>query len=147
MRNSLFICQNFVHNKIIVMMIGTCPLWYTSVTEILFQVMYSLVLNYDSSGNFSLVKRVWRLAQFSWWAPFLWPKTSKFFGFYFEDCWCFRQLSWLLLKTKKNMCVSGRPTDPIILPPTLTFCMPKKIIDRQNLEIRLHFRVCFRLQQ
>ena len=31
------------------MMIGTCPLWYTSVTEILFQVMYSLVLNYDSA--------------------------------------------------------------------------------------------------
>ena len=32
----------------IVMMIGTCPLWYTSVTEISFQVMYSLVLNYKN---------------------------------------------------------------------------------------------------
>jgi hypothetical protein len=47
MRNNFKICQEFVHNKIIVMMIGTCPLWYTPVTEILFQVMYSLVLNYD----------------------------------------------------------------------------------------------------
>ena len=33
--------------------------------------------------------------------------------------------------------------------PTLTFFMPqkKKKIDRQNPEIRLRFRVCFRLQQ
>ena len=49
------------------------------------------------------------------------------------------------LDQKKNMCVSDRPTDPKILPPTLTFFMPKKIIDRQNPEIRLRFRVCFRL--
>ena len=34
----------------------------------------------------------------------------------------------------KNMCVSDRPTDPKILPPTLTFFMP---IDRQNPKIRL----------
>ena len=27
---------------------------------------------------------------------------------------------------KKNMCVSDRPTDPKILPPTLTFFMPIK---------------------
>jgi hypothetical protein len=45
------------------------------------------------------------------------------------------------------MCVSDRPTDPKILPPALTFFMPKKIIDRQNPEICLRFRVCFRLQQ
>ena len=44
---------------------------------------------------------------------------------------------------KKKICVSDRPTDPKNLLPTLTFFMPKKIIDRQNLEI--HFR--FRLQQ
>ena len=42
---------------------------------------------------------------------------------------------------KKNMCVSGRPTDPKILQSSLTFFMPKKKIDRQNPEIR------FRLQQ
>jgi hypothetical protein len=47
----------------IVMMIGTCPLWYTSVTEISFQVMYSLVLNYDSGkwnenmGKWFLLKK------------------------------------------------------------------------------------------
>ena len=55
--------------------------------------------------------------------------------------------SYVIRPNKKNMCVSDRPTDLKILPPTLTFFMPKKIIDRQNLEIRLRFRVCFRLQQ
>jgi hypothetical protein len=49
------------------------------------------------------------------------------------------------LRPKKIICVL--PIDPKILPPTLTFFMPKKIIDRQNLEIRLRFSVCFRLQQ
>ena len=44
---------------------------------------------------------------------------------------------------KKNRCVSDRPTDPKILPPTLTFFMPKKKIDQQNPEIRRRFRVCF----
>ena len=39
------------------------------------------------------------------------------------------------------MCVSDRPTDPNI------FYAKKKKIDRQNLEIRLRFRGCFRLQQ
>ena len=44
------------------------------------------------------------------------------------------------------MCVSDRPTDPKILPPILTFFMPKKKkkkkkIDRQNPEIRLRFRL------
>jgi hypothetical protein len=39
------------------------------------------------------------------------------------------------------MCVSDRPTDPKILLQTLTFFMPKKIIDRQNPEIRLRFRL------
>jgi hypothetical protein len=35
-----------------------------------------------------------------------------------------------ILKAKKNnMCASDRPTDPKILPPTLTFFIPKKIID------------------
>ena len=54
----------------------------------------------------------------------------------------------LFIKAKtKNMCISGRPIDPKILPPTLTFFMPKKKIDWQNPEIRLRFRVCFRLQQ
>ena len=47
---------------------------------------------------------------------------------------------------KKNRCISDRPTGPNILLPTLTFFMPKKT-DRQNPEIRLRFRVCFRLQQ
>jgi hypothetical protein len=42
---------------------------------------------------------------------------------------------------KKKMCVSNRPTAPKILPPTLTFFMPKKIIDQQNPEIRLRFRL------
>ena len=40
------------------------------------------------------------------------------------------------------MCVSGQPTDPNIL-----YAPKKKKIDRQNPEIRLRFRVCFRLQQ
>ena len=31
--------------------------------------------------------------------------------------------------------------------PTLTFLIQKEKKDRQNPEIRLHFRVCFRLQQ
>ena len=44
------------------------------------------------------------------------------------------------LGPKKKMCVSGRPTDPNIL-------YAKRKIDRQNPEIRLRFRVCFRLQQ
>ena len=57
-----------------------------------------------------------------------------------------------MIRPKKNMCVSGRPTDPKILPLTLTFFMPKKKkkkkkIDQQNPEIRLRFCVCFRLQQ
>jgi hypothetical protein len=47
---------------------------------------------------------------------------------------------------KKNMCVSDRPTDPKIIPPTLTFFMAKNIIDLQNPEICLRFRVGFRLQ-
>jgi len=56
-------------------------------------------------------------------------------------------ISWpsVLLGQKKRICVF--PTDPKILPPTLTFFMPKKKIDRQNREIRPRFRVCFRLQQ
>ena len=46
------------------------------------------------------------------------------------------------------MCVSDRPTDPKILPQTLTFVMPKKKKkDRQNPEIRPRFRVRFRIQQ
>ena len=49
----------------------------------------------------------------------------------------------LVSKAKKKMCVSGRPTNPKILPPTQTFFMPNKKIDRQNPEIRL----CFRLQK
>ena len=36
------------------------------------------------------------------------------------------------------MCVSDQPTDPKILPPTLTFFMPKK---KKNPEIRLRFRL------
>ena len=40
----------------IVMMIGTCPLWYTPVTEILFQVMYSLVLNYKNVISLMFVR-------------------------------------------------------------------------------------------
>jgi hypothetical protein len=32
----------------------------------------------------------------------------------------------VLLGKKKNMCVSDRPTDPKILPSTLTFFMQKK---------------------
>jgi hypothetical protein len=60
-----------------------------------------------------------------------------------------RQTQDQKLGKKKNMCVSDRPTDPKILPPTLTFFMPKKNkkIDRQNPEIRLRVRVCFRIQQ
>ena len=43
------------------------------------------------------------------------------------------------LRPKKIICVL--PIDPKILPPTLTFFMPKKKkIDRQNPEIRLRFR-------
>jgi hypothetical protein len=38
------------------------------------------------------------------------------------------------------MCVSDRPTVPKILPLILTFLCQKKIIDRQNPEIRLRFR-------
>ena len=59
-----------------------------------------------------------------------------------------RQTQDQKLGKKKNMCVSDRPTDPKILPPTLTFFMPKKTkkIDRQNPEIRLRVRVCFRIQ-
>jgi hypothetical protein len=37
-----------------------------------------------------------------------------------------RQTQDQKLGKKKNMCVSDRPTDPKILPPTLTFFMPKK---------------------
>ena len=48
-------------------------------------------------------------------------------------------------KAKKKICVF--PTDRKILTPTPTFFMPKKKIDWQNPEIRLRFRVCFRLQQ
>jgi hypothetical protein len=51
------------------------------------------------------------------------------------------------LRPNKKICVSNRPTNPKILPPTQTFFMPKKIIDQQNPEIPLRFRVCFRLQQ
>ena len=38
------------------------------------------------------------------------------------------------MRPNKNMCVSDRPTDPKILPPTLTFFFyaKKKKIDRQN---------------
>jgi hypothetical protein len=50
-----------------------------------------------------------------------------------------------MAKKKKYVCFQS--TDPKILPPTLTFFMPQKIIDRQNLEICLLFHVCFRLQQ
>ena len=51
-------------------------------------------------------------------------------------------LSLQLIKAKKKyMCVSDRPTAPKI------FYAKKKKIDRQNPEIRLRFRVCFRLQQ
>jgi len=42
------------------------------------------------------------------------------------------------------MCVSSRPTDSKILPPTLTFFMPKKQKrEWQNPEIYLPFRVSF----
>ena len=55
--------------------------------------------------------------------------------------------SFPLGQKKINMCVSGRPTDPKISPSTPAFFMPKEKIDWQNPEIRLRFRVRFRLQQ
>jgi hypothetical protein len=51
---------------------------------------------------------------------------------------------YIKTKTKKKICVF--PIDPKMLTLTLTFFMPKKI-DRQNPEIRLCFRVCFRIQK
>ena len=57
------------------------------------------------------------------------------------------RVSFHCLGQQNSMRVSNRPTDPKILPPTLTFVMPQKIIDRQNPEIRLRFRVCFRLHK
>ena len=45
-----------------------------------------------------------------------------------------------MLRPNIKICVF--PIDPKILPPTLTFFMPKKEIDRQNPEIHLRFRVC-----
>jgi hypothetical protein len=44
-----------------------------------------------------------------------------------------------LPRPKIFLCVSDRRTDPKILPSTLTFFMPQKIIDRQNPEIPLRF--------
>jgi hypothetical protein len=52
-------------------------------------------------------------------------------------------MEYLNIHFQKKMCVSDRPTDPKILPATLTFFMPKKIIDRQNPEIRLPFPYLF----
>jgi hypothetical protein len=45
-------------------------------------------------------------------------------------------------KAKKNMFISDLPTDPNIF-----YAKNIIIIDRQNPEIRLRFRVCFQLQQ
>ena len=57
--------------------------------------------------------------------------------------WNSQTLANYMLGQKKNMCVSDRPT----LKFYLTFFMPNKKIDWQNPEIRLRFRVCFRVQQ
>jgi hypothetical protein len=53
-----------------------------------------------------------------------------------------RQTQDQKLGKKKNMCVSDRPTDPNIF-----YAKKNKKIDRQNPEIRLRVRVCFRIQQ
>ena len=43
--------------------------------------------------------------------------------------------SFISLPRPTKVCVSNRPTDPKILPPTLTFFMPQKITDRQIVSV------------
>jgi hypothetical protein len=69
-------------------------------------------------------------------------------GFFFFETYKHAPSSKITQTCLFLSCYSLLPIDPKILPPTITFFMPKKKkIDRQNLEIRLRFRVCFWLQQ
>ena len=90
-----------------------------------------MVLN----ATISNISVILLFGQFYWWRKL--ENLQKI-----TDIQMYRLKLSCTIMPKKNICVSDQPNDPKILPPTLTFFMlKKKVIDRQNPEIHLRFRL------